>query len=156
MIRYISIIIDILASYGFLVIYMPICTTLFSILPLNTGQKFFIVPIIEETLRFSSILVGGLVQYLFTLMFAINEYTHVIIYVKSKYGMIPDGFEFYRVICIFAHIGLLYFQLKMFRKYQRTKRYYYLFVGFFGAVTFHELYNYHIGKVLLKVCMYLF
>lgn len=154
--RCLSIIIDLVASYGLLVIYIPICSTLFSILPFNRAEKFFIIPIIEESLRFVSILLGGLVQYLFTFMFAINEYIHMMEYTKQKVGMIPDGFEFYRVICIFAHIGLLYFQLKMFRKYQRTQRYYYLFVGFFGAITFHELYNYHIGKVLLKGIMYLF
>ena len=143
--------IDLAASFGLYLIYVPLVSGLFQIFPLTKAQKFFVVPVVEETLRFASICLGGLTQYAFTLIFAISEYINYLGYARTGFGALPDGYSFYRFLCIFIHIGLLWYQIKMFRKYQRTKRKYYLFVGFFGAVTLHELYNHSIGNIIYSI-----
>lgn len=143
--------IDLAGSFGLYLIYVPLTSWLFQILPLTRAEKFFAVPVIEETLRFVSICLGGLTQYAFTLIFAISEYINYLGYARTEMGMVPDGYSFYRFLCIFVHVGLLWYQIKMFRKYQRTKRKYYLFVGFFGAVALHELYNHSIGSIIYSI-----
>jgi len=129
---------------------MPLCIVIFKTAPFTTEAKIFTVPIIEELLRLISIMFGGIVQYAYTLAFAVQEYIHFIEGVTMRTGGVPDGFYLYRLICVFVHLGLLFIQIKFYRKYQQTGRYYYIVVGFLIAVTAHELYNYEIGAVILS------
>jgi len=117
---------------------------------MSKPMKIFLVPVVEESLRLLSIYMGGLIQYVFTLAFAIVENIHIIAYVNMQTGGIPDGLYFYRFLCIFVHLGLLFIQIKCYRKYQKTKHRFYIIIGFLLAVTIHELYNYHIGGWIVK------
>ena len=65
---------------------------------MSQPMKIFLVPVVEESLRLLSIYMGGLIQYVFTLAFAIVEYIHIIAYVNMKTGGIPDGLYFYRFL----------------------------------------------------------
>lgn len=149
--RYIFVLFELFISYILVAIYIPLCTSIFLILPLSKAGKIFTIPVIEESLRLISILFGGLIQYAFTVMFAIGEYINYIRYIESKTGSIPDGYYFYRFICVLVHLGLLYIQIKCYRKYQQTKHSAYIIYGFLSALTLHELYNYKIGEWIIKI-----
>lgn len=148
--KYVRVAIELLIVYILLLIYAPLCAFLFSTIPMSKPMKIFLVPVIEEGLRLLSICMGGLIQYVFTFAFAIVEYIHIIALVNIKTGGIPTGLYFYRFLCIFVHLGLLFIQIKCYRKYQKTKHRFYIIVGFILAVIFHELYNYHIGGWIVK------
>ena len=91
---------DLLVSWILLVIYTPLCSALFMIIPMGTKWKIFTVPIVEESLRLLSIFLGGAVQYVFTILFAVNEYMNFVYYSSIRYGDVPDGYPFYRFLCI--------------------------------------------------------
>lgn len=132
-------------------IYTPLCATIFSIFSLSENAKLYIIPFIEELLRLISVICGGIVQYLYTLVFATSEFMHYLTYVELKYGSIPNEYYIYRFICILVHISLLFLQIRCYLEYKRTKRIFFIIFGYGSAVIFHQLYNYQIGKWIMKL-----
>lgn len=148
---YLVFIIEVFLVFILIGIYNPLCAFIFATIPMSKALKILMIPIVEEFLRLVSIIIGGATQYGFTLVFAILEFRRFISGVGSVYSAVPDGFYFYRFLCIFVHIGLLYIQIKFYREYQKTKRPFFVLYGFLIAVIVHELYNYKIGLIILNL-----
>lgn len=126
---------------------------------LNRVTYSYIAPFLEESFRFISIWIGGIITYLFTFYFAIGEYMHYIEYYKSVEGSVPVSFYIFRAICVLVHVGLLVIQLMGWYLYKkspvRQKKTFWIVLTFIIAVFWHILYNNHgVGAMIHRAVKY--
>lgn len=141
--------VNISVSYFMCIAYLFLAGTIFTMLKMEMGEISMWSPFSEELMRYSSILIGSYVTYIFTLFFAVGEFIdHIILYADQNGGYIPFYFIVFRFLCIIAHFLLLAIQLFGFALSKKYNSKLYAYAGLLAAIFFHSIFNRGLGHLL--------
>jgi hypothetical protein len=114
------------------------------------GLKFFSV-FMEEFLKFISILIGGPISYLYTLIFSVSEAHKYINNITPYWNDRESLFVTYRLLIIPFHFLTLAIQYKLIQHARKTNQASYAVYGFLAAFGLHMIFNNGLNIIILYI-----